>query len=95
MITKFFRVEIYPEYREESEAKFRSLSVGALETQEGCESIEIGFPVESNPNECSMISRWQSKGKLIEFLGEGWHKAFIPDCMEHYAKQYSVHHYEI
>ena len=42
-----------------------------------------------------MISKWQSKDKLIEFLGEDWHKAFIPDGMEHYAKQYSVHHYDI
>ncbi|MBJ7537914.1 antibiotic biosynthesis monooxygenase family protein [Marinomonas transparens] len=95
MITRFFRVEIHPEYREEFEVKFRSLSVGALEAQDGCVSIEIGFPVESNPNEYAMVSKWQSKDKLVAFLGEDWHKAFIPEGMEKYAKQYSVHHYEV
>lgn len=93
MITRFFRVEIHPEYREEFEAKFRSLSVGAVESQPGCVSLEIGFPVSATPNEYSMISIWESQEKLIDFLGDKWNQAFIPDGMEQYAKHYSVHHY--
>ncbi|WCN10709.1 antibiotic biosynthesis monooxygenase family protein [Marinomonas mediterranea] len=95
MITRFFRVEIFPEYREEFEAKFRSLSVGALDSQPGCLDITIGFPSPTTPNEYSMISTWENQDKLIEFLGDKWDQALIPDGMEHFAKHYSVHHYTI
>lgn len=95
MIVRVFRVEIFPEMVEEFEAKFRSLSVGALENQSGCLSIEVGVPIEHNISEYLMISKWINKRKLIDFLGENWNQAYIPDGMAHLAKQYSVHHYEV
>lgn len=94
MITRIFRVEIHPELRDEFEAKFRSLSVGAVDSQPGCLSVVIGFPVSATPNEYSMISIWESLDKLIDFLGEDWNQAFIPDGMDRFAKHYSVHHYQ-
>lgn len=95
MIIRIFRVEIHPEFRQEFEEKFFSLSVEALDNQSGCLSIETGKPVGTMANEYSMISKWQSQEALVDFLGDNWEKAFIPEGMEKFAKNYSVHHYQL
>ncbi|TDO97898.1 antibiotic biosynthesis monooxygenase family protein [Marinomonas balearica] len=94
-VIRVFRVEIVPEIRTEFEEKFRRISVGALDSQPGCLDITIGFPSPTTPNEYSMISTWESHEKLVEFLGDKWDQALIPDGMEHFAKHYSAYHYTV
>ncbi|MBL4867535.1 MAG: antibiotic biosynthesis monooxygenase [Pseudomonadales bacterium] len=93
MITRIFRVKIYPELREEFEPKFSSVSVQAVLTQSGFVSVNIGKPTKWDPDEYVMISQWENEASLVKFVGESWNEAYIPEGMERYVKECWVHHY--
>ena len=95
MIVRVFRVQIEPELREEFEGKFKTASVQSIDGQAGFISAEIGFPTEQAPNEYLMISRWKDRSYLIDFLGENWGEAHIPDEMKKFLVKCWLHHYEV
>ena len=94
MITRIFRVIIRPELRQEFEASFEEISVGAVKGRPGNVSVSIGKPTEWSPDEYVMISQWEDRAALINFAGETWNKAVIPPAMEKFLVECWVHHYE-
>ena len=93
MISRIFRVKINSELREEFESKFATVSVEAVENQRGFISVDIGKPTKWDPDEYVMISKWKDKQALVDFVGESWNQAHIPEGMEKFVKQCWVHHY--
>lgn len=93
MITRIFRVDVFPELREEFEVKFATVSVEAVESHAGFLEVTVGKPSHWSPNEYVMISRWETEEALEAFAGEKWNQAFIPEGMEKYVQNCSVHHY--
>jgi heme oxygenase (mycobilin-producing) len=93
MIIRIFRVEIFEEFRKEFERDFISESVEAVKHAKGFISFEIGFPTKWHPHEYTMISKWEDEKSLIDFAGENWNTAVIPENMKRYAKAHHVHHF--
>lgn len=93
MITRIFRVKIVPVLRAEFEAKFASVSIHALEAQQGFRRVAIHRPAKWAPDEYAMISEWENEASLIRFAGENWQQAVIPEGMERYVERCWVHHY--
>ena len=94
MITRIFRVVIYPEPREEFEARFTAISLKAVEDCAGNISVSIGKPTRWSPDEYVMISEWKDEAALINFAGASWNEAVIPPGMEKFLAESWVHHYE-
>lgn len=93
MIKRIFKVTIDPARREAFENDFGSISVAAVDNQEGFVSLEIGKPTRWNPNEYSMISNWADESSLVKFAGENWNRSVIPGPMEKYVLSCSVEHF--
>ena len=93
MITRIFRVKINSELREEFEPRFASVSIQAVQKQRGFISVDIGKPTKWSPDEYVMISKWEDEAALIDFVGESWNQAHIPEGMEKFVKECWVHHY--
>jgi len=93
-ITRVFRAEIYPESRDEFEAKFASISVHVAQDADGNTAVAILRPTVWAPNEYAMISEWRDEQSLCQFAGEKWNTAVIPGGMEKFIRSCSVHHYE-
>ncbi|MBB1486190.1 antibiotic biosynthesis monooxygenase family protein [Oceanospirillum sediminis] len=94
MITRIFEVEINPVLRTEFEHDFSNLALPATQATEGCLTVSIGKPTQWTPNTYLMISQWESVQSLINFAGENWGEAVIPDAMARYAAAYRVSHFE-
>lgn len=94
MITKIFRVQIYPELRDKFEEKFADVSVRAVQGHAGFISVSITKSTRWSPDEYAMLSRWESEGAVSTFVGENWNQAVIPAGMEKFVKKCWVHHYE-
>ena len=94
MITRIFRVQIYPDLRDEFEAKFADISVKAVQAIKGFNRVSIGKPTKFSPNEYVMISEWKDEQALINFAGSDWNRAVIPQGMEKFVASCSVHHYQ-
>lgn len=95
MITRVFRVKVPPALHEDFEAEFCSISIDAVESQEGMVSVFVGRPTHWAPDEYVMISTWEDEQAIREFAGEQWNQAVIPQGMEKYVAECWVHHYEI
>ena len=93
MLIRIFRVKINPEHRAEFEPKFETVSVSAVQIQKGFVSVNIGKPSKWAPDEYVMISKWEDKESLRQFIGEAWNEAHIPEGMEKYVSKCWVHHY--
>jgi heme-degrading monooxygenase HmoA len=93
-VTRVFRVRIDPALREEFEQRFSTISVGVAERAEGNVGVVILRPTPWEPDEYAMISEWQDRESLRLFAGEKWNAPVIPEGMEKYICDCSVHHYE-
>jgi len=94
MIIRIFKATIPPELHDEFEIKFKEISVPVVNNYKGLISLEIGRPTKWNPEEFVMISQWENEMNLIEFAGENWNQAHIPNGMEKYIRECSVDHFE-
>lgn len=94
MITRIFRVEITPALRQEFELKFKEVSIPLLQSFDGVISVTVGGPCKWSPNEYLLISTWVDEAAIIEFAGDQWNEAIIPQAMEPYVSQCWVHHFE-
>jgi heme-degrading monooxygenase HmoA len=93
-IVRLFRVRIDPAMRAEFEAKFATISVGAVSGAEGTLGVEIFKPTRWEQDEYLMISRWHDEAALQRFAGQNWNEAYIPPGMAQFVRECSVHHYE-
>ena len=93
MIIRIFKATIPLELHDEFQAKFKEISVPIVENHQGLISLEIGKPTKWNPTEFVMVSRWKSESNLINFAGEKWNEAHIPNGMEKYITDCSVNHF--
>jgi len=93
MIIRIFRVQIYPELRADFERDFNTISVEAVKSHKTSLSCEIGYPTRWNPDEYTMITKWEKEEDLVAFAGENWNVSVIPDGMGKYAKHHSVTHF--
>jgi len=95
MIVRIFRVTVHPDLHQEFEDKVLSTSVPLVQAHAGVVSVSVGRPTQWSPEEYVMVSTWEGKDALLEFAGEHWDQAVIPEGMETYVKQCWVHHYEV
>jgi heme-degrading monooxygenase HmoA len=94
MITRIFRVQVPEALHQEFEAKFTSISMDVVKSQQGLIRASIGRPTQWSPNEYAMVTTWQDEQCLIAFAGESWNQAVIPKGMEKFVTMCWVHHYE-
>lgn len=94
MIIRIFQVSIHPEYRDEFERDFNSISIETVRNHKGLISCHIGGPTEWNPNDYVMVTCWTNEESLAAFAGENWNQAVIPKEMQKYPKAFSVVHYD-
>ncbi|MDC8754993.1 antibiotic biosynthesis monooxygenase [Erythrobacter sp. sf7] len=92
-IVRLFRVRIHSALRAEFEAKFATISVGAVQAAQGALGVEILKPTHWAPDEYLMISRWRDSAAIKRFAGEHWNHAYIPPGMETFVADCSVDHY--
>ncbi|HMB62399.1 MAG TPA: SRPBCC family protein [Eudoraea sp.] len=60
----------------------------------GLISVEIAGPMQWNPLEFIMISRWESEKDIAAHAGENLNQAYIPKGMEAYIEKCSVSHFD-
>ncbi|TAI47810.1 antibiotic biosynthesis monooxygenase family protein [Flagellimonas allohymeniacidonis] len=94
MILRIFTTTVPQELHAEFEQKFKEISTPLVKSFNGLIGLEIGRPTKWNPNDFVMISKWKSVADLIDFAGENWNQAHIPEGMEKYIESCSVCHYE-
>lgn len=94
MIIRIFTATIPIELHNEFEVKFRAISLPLVNGYPGLISCDIGKPSKWNPNEFVMVSQWESEFDLINFAGEKWNEAHIPQGMDQYIQDCSVSHFE-
>lgn len=95
MILRIFRVTIKPEYREDFERDFNSISIDMVKNHPGIISYEMGYPTKWNPDEYTLITKWENEEVLEEFVGTNWNESVIPDSMKKYPKKHCVDHFVI
>ena len=93
MIIRIFTATIPKNLHDEFEAKFKEISVPLVKNYKGLIALEIGKPTKWNPNEFIMVSRWGKEEDLINFAGDKWNEAHIPNGMKKYIEDCSVSHY--
>ena len=86
MIIRIFQVSIRPEYRDEFERDFNTISVDAAKNHKGLISCHIGGPTKWNPDDYVMITYWEDEDSLLAFAGKNWNQAIIPTEMQKYPK---------
>src|SRR5690349_16787404 len=94
MIIRIFQVSIHPEYRDEFERDFSTISVDTVNNHKGLISCHVGGPTKCNPDDYVMVTFWEDEASLVEFAGENWNQAVIPNKMQKYPKASSVVHYD-
>ncbi|WP_295393351.1 antibiotic biosynthesis monooxygenase [uncultured Thiodictyon sp.] len=95
MIVRVFRVTVPRALHLEFEGKFLSVSIPAVRSQPGLVSVTVGRPTRWAPDEYAMISTWEDARAVAAFAGAEWRRAVIPEGMERYVADCSVHHYEV
>ena len=95
MIIRIFQITIHPELRQDFERDFATISVKAVDEQNGFISCEIGKPTRWNEDNYVMITKWADEESLRLFAGDEWNKSVIPSGMEKYVKSCSVVHYNV
>ena len=94
MIIRIFQITINPEYRNDFERDFKSISIETVEKHYGLISCHIGGPTKWNPDDYTMVTIWENEASLEEFAGKNWNQAIIPAEMQKYPKTFKVAHYE-
>jgi heme-degrading monooxygenase HmoA len=95
MIIRFFRAVIRDGEQEAFKSFFFRTALPFVRSQKGLESVTIGLPHASTPNEFSMLTVWRDLSALKEFAGENWREAVIHPDEAHLLKETHVHHYEL
>nr|WP_298793551.1 antibiotic biosynthesis monooxygenase family protein [uncultured Allomuricauda sp.] len=93
MIIRIFTAKVPSSLHTEFEAKFKEISVPLVKTQKGLLEMAIAKPTQWNPNSFVMISKWATQEDIINFAGEQWNEAHIPNGMEKYIQSCTVNHY--
>ncbi len=93
MIIRIFTAEVPLDLQEAFEIKYKAISVPLVQNHPGLISLEIGKGSKWNPLEYVMVSRWESEEHLVNFAGENWSEALIPEEMETYIKQCSIQNF--
>jgi hypothetical protein len=95
MILRLFRVIVH----EGQQSNFRRFFLGTalpfVHSHAGLESVSVGLPHETSPNEFSMVMVWRDLEALKGFAGENWREAVIHPDEAHLLKETHVHHYEL
>ena len=94
MIIRIFQVTINPEYRDDFERDFKSISIETVKNHKGLISCHIGGPTKWNPDDYTMVTQWEDESSLEDFAGETWNQAIIPVEMKKYPRSFKVAHYE-
>jgi heme-degrading monooxygenase HmoA len=94
MITRVFRVRVSREFHQEFEAKFLTVSIPKVQAAQGFVAVTVGRPTQWATEEYVMISSWENEQAVINFAGEQWNQAVIPEGMDKYVAECWVHHYE-
>jgi len=94
MIIRIFQVSIRPEYRDEFERDFNTISIDTVQNYKGLISCHVGGPTKWNPDDYAMVTCWEDEDSLIAFAGDNWNQAVIPKEMQKYPKAFSVVHYK-
>jgi heme oxygenase (mycobilin-producing) len=94
MIIRIFEVTIHPEFREEFERDFNTISVDTVNNHQGLISYSIGGPTKWNPDSYAMVTCWKDEDSLIAFAGKEWNQAIIPEQMQRYPKAFRVAHFD-
>lgn len=76
------------------ERMMREISMPLVARQPGMVAFYAGRPVGSNPDEFTMVSRWESQDALRAFAGDDWEQAVIPEPELSNLLEIHVHHYE-
>lgn len=71
--------------------KFKEISLPLVKNYEGLISLEIGKGTKWNPLQYVMVSRWESEAHLVDFVGENWNEAHIPEEMAQFFTAFSMH----
>ncbi len=93
MMIRIFQVTIHPEYRDDFERDFNTISVDTVKNHKGLISCHIGGPTKWNPDDYVMVTYWEDEESLVTFAGENWNQAIIPAEMQNFPKSFSVAHY--
>ena len=93
MIIRIFKTKVPLRLHGEFKEKFKEISVPMVQKYNGLIAIEIGEPSKWSPEEFVMISKWESEQNLIDFAGEDWSQAHIPENMAKYISEWEIHHY--
>ncbi len=93
MIIRIFTAEIPQNLHLEFETKFKEISVPLVKNQKGLLELDIAKPTQWNPNTYVMISKWKEVEDIINFAGEKWNQAHIPQGMEKYIQSCTVNHF--
>lgn len=93
MIIRIFQVTIHPEYRDDFERDFNTVSVDTVKNHKGLISCHIAGPTKWNPDDYVMVTHWEDEESLVAFAGENWNQAIIPPRMRKYPKTFHVAHY--
>lgn len=93
MIIRIFIAEVPLEKQEAFEVKFKAISVPMVKNYPGLISLEIGKGTQWNPLEYVMISRWESEQHVVDFAGEQWNEAHIPEGMEEFISSCVMHQF--
>ncbi len=94
MIIRIFQVTIHPEYREDFERDFQTISVDTVKNHEGLLACHIAGPTQWNPDDYVMVTYWKNENSLAAFAGKNWNQTVIPPEMKKYPKSFSVAHYK-
>ena len=72
MITRVFRAIVHDNKQDEFQEFFLRIALPSVKSHSGLESVSVGRPLPSSPNEFSMVMVWKDIESLKEFAGENW-----------------------
>jgi len=62
-------VQIHTRLRAEFEPLFQTIARASVADAAGCVRVTVGLPTAATPDECAMISQWDSADNLTAFIG--------------------------
>jgi hypothetical protein len=95
MILRFFRAIVHEGQQSDFRRFFLGTALPFVRSHAGLESVSVGLPHETSPNEFSMVMVWRDLAALKGFAGENWRQAVIHPDEAHLLKETHVHHYEL
>ncbi|MDW3196562.1 MAG: antibiotic biosynthesis monooxygenase [Cytophagales bacterium] len=93
MIIRIFIAEVPLAQQAAFEVKFKAISVPLVQNYDGLISLEIGKGTKWNPLQYVMVTQWESEAHLVDFAGENWNEAHIPDEMAQFFTAFSMYQF--